>query len=99
MPRTSSDGSAAGGGARGGGWGLGGRGLSAASRGGAAPPAPPLSLIRALGNGGRLVVPVTVGEEGERLLRVRREGSHCEMEDLGPCRFVPLVGREGYLES
>jgi protein-L-isoaspartate(D-aspartate) O-methyltransferase len=79
--------------------GLEGRGPFDAIAVGAAAPRPPLSLIRALGNGGRLVVPVTVGEEGERLLRVRREGSHCEMEDLGPCRFVPLVGREGYLES
>ncbi len=79
--------------------GLEGRGPFDAIAVGAAAPRPPLSLIRALANGGRLVVPVTVGEEGERLLRVRREGSHCEMEDLGPCRFVPLVGREGYLES
>ena len=79
--------------------GLDGRGPFDAIAVGAAAPRPPLSLIRALGNGGRLVVPVTVGEEGERLLRVRREAGHCEMEDLGPCRFVPLVGREGYLES
>ncbi|TMD08760.1 MAG: protein-L-isoaspartate(D-aspartate) O-methyltransferase [Chloroflexi bacterium] len=79
--------------------GLDGRGPFDAIAVGAAAPRPPLSLIRALSNGGRLVVPVTVGEEGERLLRVRREAGHCEMEDLGPCRFVPLVGREGYLES
>lgn len=79
--------------------GLEGRGPFDAIAVGAAAPRPPVSLIRALANGGRLVVPVTVGEEGERLLRVRRDGAHCEMEDLGPCRFVPLVGREGYLES
>ncbi|MBV8305029.1 MAG: protein-L-isoaspartate(D-aspartate) O-methyltransferase, partial [Acidimicrobiia bacterium] len=79
--------------------GIHGRGPFDAIAVGAAAPRPPLSLIRALGDGGRLVVPVTVGEEGERLLRVRRDGSHCAMEDLGPCRFVPLVGREGYLES
>jgi protein-L-isoaspartate(D-aspartate) O-methyltransferase len=79
--------------------GLDGRGPFDAIAVGAAAPRPPMSLIRALANQGRLVVPVTVGEEGERLLRVRRERDHCEMEDLGPCRFVPLVGREGYLES
>jgi protein-L-isoaspartate(D-aspartate) O-methyltransferase len=76
--------------------GLDGRGPFDAIAVGAAAPRPPLSLIRALADGGRLVVPVTVGEEGERLLRVRRRGRHCDMEDLGACRFVRLVGREGY---
>ncbi|MEA2670019.1 MAG: protein-L-isoaspartate(D-aspartate) O-methyltransferase [Chloroflexota bacterium] len=76
--------------------GLDGRGPFDAIAVGAAAPRPPLSLIRALADGGRLVVPVTVGEEGERLLRVRRQGRHCDMEDLGACRFVRLVGREGY---
>jgi protein-L-isoaspartate(D-aspartate) O-methyltransferase len=76
--------------------GLDGRGPFDAIAVGAAAPRPPLSLIRALADGGRLVVPVTVGDEGERLLRIRRQGRHCEMEDLGPCRFVRLVGREGY---
>ncbi|HEV7465877.1 MAG TPA: protein-L-isoaspartate(D-aspartate) O-methyltransferase [Candidatus Dormibacteraeota bacterium] len=76
--------------------GLDGRGPFDAIAVGAAAPRPPLSLIRALADGGRLVVPVTVGDEGERLLRVRRQGRRCDMEDLGPCRFVRLVGREGY---
>jgi protein-L-isoaspartate(D-aspartate) O-methyltransferase len=77
--------------------GLDGRGPFDAIAVGAAAPRPPASLIRALALHGRLVVPVTVGEEGERLLRVRRLATRCEMEDLGPCRFVPLLGREGYL--
>lgn len=77
--------------------GLEGRGPFDAIAVGAAAPKPPMSLIRALGLNGRLVVPVTVGEEGERLLRVRRHQTTCEVEDLGPCRFVPLLGREGYL--
>jgi protein-L-isoaspartate(D-aspartate) O-methyltransferase len=64
---------------------------------GAAAPRPPLSLIAALAGGGRLVVPVAAGEGGERLMRYSRTGSGCVEEDLGPCRFVPLVGREGYL--
>ncbi|HEX3606491.1 MAG TPA: protein-L-isoaspartate(D-aspartate) O-methyltransferase [Candidatus Dormibacteraeota bacterium] len=79
--------------------GLDGRGPFDAIAVGAAAPRPPLSLIRALAHRGRLVVPVSVGDDGERLLRIRRDGGHCEMEDLGPCRFVPLVGREGYVEG
>lgn len=47
------------------------------------------------GNGGVLVIPV-----GDRLvqtlLRVTRRGDRCREEDLGGCRFVPLVGEEGW---
>src|SRR5258708_3907835 len=46
--------------------------------------------------GGRLVVPVASGGEGEQLLRVRGDGEAFSVEELGPCRFVPLVGAEGY---
>jgi hypothetical protein len=35
-------------------------------------------------------------EDGEELVRVRRNGAAVTREDLGPCRFVPLVGAEGY---
>jgi protein-L-isoaspartate(D-aspartate) O-methyltransferase len=64
---------------------------------GAAAPRQPLSLIEALAEGGRLVVPISAGDQGERLMRLRRAGTRLQEEDLGPCRFVPLVGREGYL--
>jgi protein-L-isoaspartate(D-aspartate) O-methyltransferase len=67
---------------------------------GAAAPQVPRTLADQLGEGGRLVVPVAVGGgEGEQLLRVRRrDGDDMSVEELGPCRFVPLVGAEGYPE-
>lgn len=77
--------------------GLAGRPAFDAIAVGAAAPRIPLSLVEALAEGGRLVVPVSAGEQGERLLRLRRAGPRILEEDLGPCRFVPLVGREGYL--
>ncbi len=63
---------------------------------GAAAPRVPATLAEQLGAGGRLVVPVAVSSEGEQLIRVRRNGELLTSEELGPCRFVPLVGAEGY---
>jgi len=63
---------------------------------GAAAPHVPRALADQLAPGGRLVVPVAVGSEGEELIRVRRNGALLTTEELGPCRFVPLVGAEGY---
>ena len=63
---------------------------------GAAAPRVPAALVAQLALGGRLVVPVASGEEGEQLVRVRRRGDRHTVEELGPCRFVPLVGAEGY---
>jgi protein-L-isoaspartate(D-aspartate) O-methyltransferase len=63
---------------------------------GAAAPRVPRALAGQLAPGGRLVVPVAMGGEGEQLVRVRRNGEAFTAEELGPCRFVPLVGAEGY---
>ena len=64
----------------------------------AAAPAPPPSLVSQLGEGGRLVVPVTEG--GADMLTVFRRGAErLEARRIAPCRFVPLVGAEGYGES
>lgn len=61
----------------------------------AAAPGIPRSLIRQLKVGGVLVVPV--GDDGGgRLLRVTRLEGSLRTEDLGPCRFVKLVGVEGW---
>jgi protein-L-isoaspartate(D-aspartate) O-methyltransferase len=62
----------------------------------AAAPQIPRALTEQLGRGGRLVVPVAVGSDGEQLIRVRRNGDLFTTEQLGPCRFVPLLGAEGY---
>ncbi len=59
-----------------------------------APAAPP-ALLEQLAEGGRLVVPIATGED-ELLTVLRRRGERLERATLGPCRFVPLVGEEGF---
>jgi protein-L-isoaspartate(D-aspartate) O-methyltransferase len=66
---------------------------------GAAAPRVPRALADQLAPGGRLVVPVAVSSEGEQLIRVRHNGERFTTEELGPCRFVPLLGAEGYPEE
>ena len=61
----------------------------------AAAPAVPPALIAQLGEGGRLVVPIAADEVDE-LTIVRRRGDTVETEAIGPCRFVPLIGAEGF---
>jgi protein-L-isoaspartate(D-aspartate) O-methyltransferase len=61
----------------------------------AAAPAAPPALIDQLAEGGRLVVPVS-GDGADLLTVLRRSGDRVETTDLGPCRFVPLIGEEGF---
>jgi protein-L-isoaspartate(D-aspartate) O-methyltransferase len=61
----------------------------------AAAPAPPPALIDQLADGGRLVVPVSA-KDADVLMLLRREGGRFETTNLGPCRFVPLIGEEGF---
>lgn len=61
----------------------------------AAAPAPPPALIDQLADDGRLVVPVS-RRGADALILLRRSGAHVETADLGPCRFVPLIGEEGF---
>jgi protein-L-isoaspartate(D-aspartate) O-methyltransferase len=58
-------------------------------------PAPPPALIDQLADGGRLVVPVSAGD-ADALTVLRRARDRIETTDLGPCRFVPLIGKEGF---
>jgi protein-L-isoaspartate(D-aspartate) O-methyltransferase len=59
-----------------------------------APAAPP-SLLAQLADGGRLVAPVA--EKGADMLTVfKRETDGIDSRRIAPCRFVPLVGDEGY---
>jgi protein-L-isoaspartate(D-aspartate) O-methyltransferase len=60
----------------------------------AAPEIPP-SLYEQLKTGGRLVVPVG-GREGQELQLVVRSPEGPAVLHSVPCRFVPLVGREGF---
>lgn len=58
-------------------------------------PAPPRTLFGQLAEGGLLVVPVAA--DGADMLTVfRRQGDEFPAETIGPCRFVPLVGEEGF---
>jgi protein-L-isoaspartate(D-aspartate) O-methyltransferase len=59
-----------------------------------APAAPP-ALLAQLAEGGRLVVPIAT-ETVDLLTLLRRRGEETETETIGPCRFVPLVGEEGF---
>lgn len=61
----------------------------------AAAPAAPPALIDQLADGGRLVVPVS-GDGADTLTVLRRAGDRIETAELGPCRFVPLIGEGGF---
>jgi protein-L-isoaspartate(D-aspartate) O-methyltransferase len=62
-----------------------------------APAAPP-ALLGQLTEGGRLVVPIASGE-ADMLTLLRREGEGFAEEAISPCRFVPLIGEEGFEAS
>jgi protein-L-isoaspartate(D-aspartate) O-methyltransferase len=59
-----------------------------------APTAPP-ALVDQLSDGGRLVVPIAAGDN-DLLTVLRRAGDRIETREIGPCRFVPLIGEEGF---
>jgi len=59
-------------------------------------PAPPPSLLDQLNpDGGRLVVPVG-GHDLQNVLRVTRSGTEFTTDEMTACRFVPLLGAEGW---
>lgn len=76
----------------------------------AASPEVPSSLLSQLAEGGRLVIPIAEGPAHPRRRRrlpqsvrtdqltvFRREpGGALSREVIGPCRFVPLIGEEGF---
>jgi protein-L-isoaspartate(D-aspartate) O-methyltransferase len=61
----------------------------------AAAPEAPHSLLAQLAPGGRLVVPIAAGS-ADLLTAFTREGDSLRQETIGPCRFVPLIGAEGF---
>ena len=68
-------------------------------------PSPPPTLIEQLAPGGRLVIPIAT-DAADMLTVFRRleeqvdpkTGGGLERRVIGPCRFVPLIGSEGYPE-
>jgi protein-L-isoaspartate(D-aspartate) O-methyltransferase len=61
----------------------------------AATPEAPHSLLAELATDGRLVVPIATGS-ADLLTAFIRENGHLRQETIGPCRFVPLIGAEGF---
>jgi protein-L-isoaspartate(D-aspartate) O-methyltransferase len=60
-----------------------------------APDVPPRLMEQLRPDGGRLVVPV--GEIGDQqLIAIERHGNRYLREELGPVRFVPLIGEGGW---
>ena len=62
----------------------------------AAPDIPP-SLLRQLRVGGRMIIPVGPRQQ-QQLLLALKTGEGVSISDLGACRFVPLLGAEGFAE-
>ena len=60
----------------------------------AAPKLPP-PLLEQLAEGGRMIVPVGF-YEGQELELVRKQQGQPHITRLDACRFVPLIGREGF---
>ncbi|MEO8578523.1 MAG: protein-L-isoaspartate(D-aspartate) O-methyltransferase [Gemmatimonadales bacterium] len=58
----------------------------------------PRALIEQLRPGGRLVVPVG-DRRAQDLVRVEKTAHGVELTRLGPCAFVPLVGRGAWAEA
>jgi protein-L-isoaspartate(D-aspartate) O-methyltransferase len=62
----------------------------------AAIPGTPTTLISQLRIGGLMVYPQTRSGEVDELVRVTRTAEASTFEDLGPCRFVHLIGHQGF---
>lgn len=58
----------------------------------------PQAYLEQLADGGRLVMPVG-GEEAQELIVVNRHGNSFEKRVISGCRFVKLIGQQGWTES
>ncbi|MFQ6030073.1 MAG: protein-L-isoaspartate(D-aspartate) O-methyltransferase [Dehalococcoidia bacterium] len=64
----------------------------------AASPKLAADLVSQLRVGGRMVIPVGSREDQE-LIQARRTEEGLSIRWLGPCRFVPLIGKEAFSEQ
>ncbi len=58
----------------------------------------PQELINQLASGGRMVIPVGSRFEQD-LLKITKSNDGFSIKSLGPCRFVPLVGKGAWSEE
>jgi protein-L-isoaspartate(D-aspartate) O-methyltransferase len=56
----------------------------------------PDPLIAQLKIGGRLVIPIGETRESQKLVRVIKTEDGHQVEEHGPCQFVPLIGQHGW---
>jgi protein-L-isoaspartate(D-aspartate) O-methyltransferase len=61
----------------------------------AAAPTVPAALLAQLADDGRLVLPIAF-ESSDVLTLLRRRGEELTRRAISPCRFVPLIGEEGF---
>jgi len=62
----------------------------------AAAPRPPKALLDQLGKGGRLVIPVGDEFSQNLMVYIREDDGQFTTENLGGCRFVKLIGEQGW---
>ena len=55
----------------------------------------PESLIKQLGEGGRLVAPIGEADK-QKLVLLTKSGERISRQGLGDCKFVPLIGKYGW---
>lgn len=58
-------------------------------------PKVPSELLNQLADGGRLVVPVG-SHHDQDLLKITKRDPEVIIDNMGPCRFVPLIGEEAW---
>ena len=61
----------------------------------ASAPEIPGSLVKQLGDGGRLVAPIGEADK-QKLVVLTKNGDRVSRRDLGDCKFVPLIGKYGW---
>ena len=55
----------------------------------------PDSLVKQLGDGGRLIAPIGEADR-QKLVLLTKNGDRASYRDLGDCKFVPLIGKYGW---
>ena len=56
----------------------------------------PQPLVQQLKIGGKLVMPLGEDQKRQELIRVTRTDAAFNIENFGPCAFVPLIGEHGW---